>query len=116
MNRFLDAIRIIYLELNNEFLATQPYNGPKTRFETVLKITEQLNSLGVDKLVNKFRVIIDETNNTPEVIDNNIMMARIVWDCGVSGEYQYIDLEFGRVEMKWEFDFKPVSFIPKHKF
>ena len=56
MNRFLDAIRIIYLELNNEFLATQPYNSPKTRFETTLKITEQLCSMCVDKLVNKFRV------------------------------------------------------------
>ena len=116
MNRFLDAIRIIYLELNNEFLATQLYNSPKTRFETTLKITEQLCSMCVDKLVNKFRVIIDETNNTPEVIDNNIMMARIEWSYGVFGEYQYIDLEFGRLEIKWEFDFKPVSFVPRHKF
>lgn len=107
---------MIYLELNNEFLATQPYNSPKTRFETVLKITEQLHSLCVDKLVNEFRVIIDETNNTPEVIDNNIMMARIEWSCSVFGEHQYIDLQFGRLEMVWEFDFKPVSFVPRHKF
>lgn len=116
MNRFLNTIKIIYLELNNEFLATQPYNSPKTRYETVLKITEQLHSFCVDKLVNEFRVIIDETNNTPEVIDNNIMVARIEWSCSVFGEYQYIDLEFGRLEMEWEFDFKPVSFVPRHKF
>ena len=114
MSKVLNAIKIIYRELNNEFLATQPYNNPKTRFETVLRITEQLHSLEV----NKFRVIIDETNNPPEVVDGNIMMARIEWSGRVLGEHQYIDqyidLVFGDVETGW--DFKPVSFVPKHKF
>ena len=48
------------------------------------------------------RIICDETNNTPEVVDNNIMVARVEWRLNKLGEtIQYVDLTFGDVEVEW---------------
>ena len=56
------------------------------------------------------RVTCDETNNTPEVVDNNQMIARLEWK-GVDGIIRYIDLVFGDVEIVWEDEIKT---MPDH--
>lgn len=64
----------------------------KDNRETVTKLLEVILRYKVDK------IFCDETNNPPNIIDSNILIARIYWKN--DGKVKYIDLTFGK-EMKW---------------
>ena len=109
MGKELEIIKDVYYKLNEGFLSEQPYNTEQTRFETIFKLLN-LIEIGFDKLVqeeNRFsridvRVICDEENNTPEVIDKNILVARVEWKLNKLDEtIHYVDLTFGNVELEW---------------
>ena len=109
MSKELEIIKDVYYKLNEGFLSEQPYNSEQTRFETIFKLLN-LIEIGFDKLVqeeNRFsridvRVICDEENNTPEVIDKNILVARVEWKLNKLDEtIHYVDLTFGNVELEW---------------
>jgi hypothetical protein len=109
MGKELEIIKDVYYKLNKEFLNKQPYNDKQTRFETIWKLMHPIEK-GFDKLVqeeNRFsridvRVICDEENNTPEVIDKNILVARVEWKLNKLDEtIHYVDLTFGNVELEW---------------
>jgi len=109
MSKELEIIKDVYYKLNEGFLSEQPYNTEQTRFETIFKLLN-LIEIGFDKLVqeeNRFsridvRVICDEENNTPEVIDKNILVARVEWKLNKLDEtIHYVDLTFGNVELEW---------------
>ena len=105
MSKELEIIKDVYYKLNEEFLSEQPYNTKQTRFETIWKLTSQLDNLVKEE--KRFsnidiRIICDETNNTPEVIDNNILVARVEWKLNKLDEtIHYVDLTFGDVEVEW---------------
>ena len=79
MSKELEIIKDVYYKLNEEFLSEQPYNTKQTRFETIWKLMHPIEKR-FDNLVKEekrfsnidIRIICDETNNTPEVIDKNI--------------------------------------------
>ena len=109
MSKELEIIKDVYYKLNEELLSRQPYNDEQTRLETIYKLLNPIEK-GFDKLVqeeNRFsridvRVICDEENNTPEVIDKNILVARVEWKLNKLDEtIHYVDLTFGDVELEW---------------
>ena len=109
MSKELEIIKDVYYKLNEEFLSEQPYNTKQTRFETIWKLMHPIEKR-FDSLVNEekrfsnidIRIICDETNNTPEVIDNNILVARVEWKLNKLDEtIHYVDLTFGNVELEW---------------
>lgn len=109
MTKELEIIKDAYYKLNKELLSEQPSNTPKTQFETAFKLLNLIER-GFDKLVreeNRFsridvRVICDEENNTPEVVDKNILVARVEWKPNKLDEtVHYVDLTFGDVELEW---------------
>ena len=59
-------------------------NNPEIRLLVFQKLKEKINNVVI---------ICDETNNTPEAIDNNIVIARVIWVDNNLHKYQ--DLFFG---------------------
>ena len=109
MSKELEIIKDVYYKLNKEFLNKQPYNDKQTRFETIWKLMHPIEK-GFDKLVKiekrhnniDIRIICDETNNSPEVVDMNIMVARVEWKLNKFDDtIHYVDLTFGDVEVEW---------------
>ena len=110
MTKELEIIKDVYYNLIGELLSRQPYNSQQTRFETTVKLLNLIEK-GFDKLVqeeNRFsridvRVICDEENNTPEVVDKNILVARVEWRLNKLDEtIHYVNLTFGDVELEWK--------------
>lgn len=109
MTKELEIIKDVYYKLNEEFLSKQPYNNKQTRFETIWKLMHPIEKRFYNLLQeeNRFsgidvRVICDEENNTPEVIDKNILVARVEWKLNKLDEtIHYVDLTFGDVELEW---------------
>lgn len=88
-------------EIKRAHAIVSQYLGNGLTFNTPVeraKVKEMLQGLLFWQI---HRVTCDETNNTPEVIDNNQMIARLEWK-GVDGLIRYIDLVFGDVEIAWE--------------
>jgi hypothetical protein len=100
MSKEFEIIKELYYELNQEFLSTQPFNTPETRHETICKILYPLEDKFTSDI--RIRVICDETNNTPELIDNNQLSAKVEWKEGKLGELKYVDLTFGDVGVEWD--------------
>lgn len=109
MTKELEIIKDVYYKINEELLSRQPSNDEKTRLETIYKLLNPIEK-GFDKLVQEenrssridVRVICDEENNTPEVIDKNILVARVEWKLNKLDEtIHYVDLTFGDVELEW---------------
>ena len=109
MSKELEIIKGVYYKLNEELLSKQPYNDEQTRLETIYKLLNPIEK-GFDKLVQEenrssridVRIICDEENNTPEVIDKNILVARVEWKLNKLDEtIHYVDLTFGDVELEW---------------
>ena len=73
----IEEIKKVYYEINNDFIQKTPFNTQQVRHETIQKILLHLESVFTDDYV--FRVLCDETNNTPEIIDNNQLIARVEW-------------------------------------
>jgi len=123
MSKELEIIKDVYYKLNEEFLSEQPYNDKQTRFETIWKLMHPIEE-GFDNLVKEekrfnsisIRIICDEINNPPEVVDDNIMIARVEWkpytrNFSTDSWYMvsiqhdetiyHVDLTFGDVEVEW---------------
>ena len=109
MSKELEIIKDVYYKLNEEFISKQLYNDSQTRFETIWRLMYPIEK-GFDKLVQEenrssridVRIICDEENNTPEVIDKNILVARVEWKLNKLDEtIHYVDLTFGDVELEW---------------
>ena len=109
MSKELEIIKDVYYKLNEELLSRQSYNDEQTRLETIYKLLNPIEK-GFDKLVQEenrssridVRVICDEENNTPEVIDKNILVARVEWKLNKLDEtIHYVNLTFGDVELEW---------------
>lgn len=109
MTKELKIIKDVYYKLNEEFLSEQPSNTKQTRFETIWKLMHPIEKR-FDNLVKEekrfsnidIRIICDEENNTPEVIDKNILVARVEWKLNKLDEtIHYVDLTFGNVELEW---------------
>ena len=109
MSKELEIIKDVYYKLNEEFLSKQPYNTKQTRFETIWKLMHPIE-MRFDNLVKEekrfsnidIRIICDEINNTPEVVDDNILVARVEWKLNKFDEtIHYVDLTFGNVEIEW---------------
>lgn len=109
MSKELEIIKSVYYKLNEEILSNQPYNTKQTRFETICKLMHPIKE-GLDNLVKvekrhnniDIRIICDETNNSPEVVDMNIMVARVEWKLNKFDDtIHYVDLTFGDVEVEW---------------
>ena len=79
----LEAYNSVDWYLNGTF----PMNDKDTR-EKVAKLLEF-------KLLNVVdEVICDESNNPPDIVDSNMLIARLVWGT-TNLEYHYIDFKFG---------------------
>ena len=91
MNRRMNMIKDAYERVNNLLLFEN--NTEKNRLKT-----RELLKILLDFVVND--IICDETNNTPEIIDNNQMVARVWWE--ENGNQKYVDLTFGDVNITWE--------------
>ena len=111
MSKELEIIKDVYYKLNEEFLSEQPHNTKKTRHETIWKLMYPIEK-GFYDLVNEekrfskidIRIICDETNNTPEVVDDNTMVARVEWKTSkLDDTIHYVDLVFGDVEIEWNY-------------
>lgn len=108
ISKELEIIKDAYYKLNEEFLSKQPYNTKQTRFETIWKLMYPIENR-FDYLVMEekrfsnidIRIICDETNNPPEVVDDNILVARVEWKLNKLDEtIHYVDLTFGNVEIE----------------
>lgn len=85
----LNNIQEVYDRIQNEFLSMSPF-GPMNTKEYRLQFKERLE--------NEFTgsaVTCDETNNTPNVIDNHGLVARVSFPIPHSISYEYFDLIFG---------------------
>lgn len=91
MNRRMNMIKDAYERVNNLLLFEN--NTKKNRLKT-----RELLKILLNFVVND--IICDETNNTPEIIDNNQMVARVWWE--ESGKQKYVDLTFGDADLIWE--------------
>lgn len=82
-----DKLIKIREELNGEFMNRINYND--TRKKIIKRIKKEFDS--------KVTIICDETNNTPEIIDMNCLVAR-VYTLDNFGEIRYGDLVLGSDE------------------
>lgn len=92
IKKTMEQIKEAYYTLNQEFLITQPFNTADTRHKT----TQALIKL----LPFTTRVICDLANNPPDVIDDNIMIARVEYTRRM--KFHYVDLTFGNVKINWD--------------
>ncbi len=99
MTKELKEIKKVYYKLNEDIISNMPLNIEETRVETIHKILQELEPV-LNALV--IRVICDESNNTPEVIDNNQMIARVEWRMTKYDKVHYVDLTFGDVNLIWK--------------
>ena len=96
MNSELEYIKEAYYEINNDILYER--NTIETRFETIQKLILTLN-----KSLYHARVICDESNNPPDVIDSGLMVARVEWLVDrFDKDVKYIDLHFGAEDIIWD--------------
>ena len=80
----IEKIQKVYDEIKHKYS-----NGENNTKVRLLLKTELLFELGDD-----VEVKCDEENNSPDIIDFNCLVAKIVWD-KVSGAYKYTNLVFG---------------------
>jgi hypothetical protein len=48
-------------------------------------------------------VICDETNNPPDVVDDEVIIAQCIWDKSSDGSFKYIYLAFGNPERTFKY-------------
>lgn len=77
-----------YEVLNTELLETMPVNDPKTRKFIKDRLELELKQC---------EIICDETNNSPDLIDSCVAIAKVMW-AGVGYTIHYVDLVFGSPE------------------
>jgi len=95
----IEDIKKAYYIVNEKLVSEKSFNDRITRCEVIDSLVDMLQNSKVKQV----RIICDEANNTPEVIDNNQMVARVEWRKNkFDTEVKYIDLVFGvGVEIIW---------------
>lgn len=82
----IEKIQKVYDEIKHKYS-----NGENNTKVRLLLKTELLFELG-----DKFEVKCDEENNSPDILNFNCLVAKIVWDKDkVNGKYKYSNLVFG---------------------
>jgi hypothetical protein len=99
MSKELEEIKKIYFKINSGFIKEPAFNTKETRYKTIIDLLSLLEEK-INHCIG-IRVICDESNNTPEVIDNNQMIARVEWRLDKFDNPHYINLTFGDVEPLW---------------
>lgn len=84
----IDKIVKAYNELNKELIKEMPFNDKVTRERIAIYLETELQNCNI---------ICDETNNTADIIDACICIARVSW-INKAMNYNYVDLIFGRPE------------------
>ena len=86
--QYMQRVDDAYKFLNSVLIGTKPMNSKETRQWVTKTLTGRLRHDVV--------VVCNEVNNTPEVIDNCLLIARIMRS-NSSGEhgYKYLDMIFG---------------------
>jgi len=94
-NKQFKKIKESYYKINDKIL--YECNDSKTRERIKILLKKELPFLK--------NVICDETNNSPEVLDKQILVARIEYHKDEepnTDTYSYMDLIFGRnIELEW---------------
>jgi hypothetical protein len=92
MESELKVIADIYHIVNADMVGK--HNDSKNRYNSTQILLKHLTTRLSDY---KIRVTCDQTLNPPEVVDNNIMVARIEWltPSRFDKHVNYIDLRFG---------------------
>lgn len=85
----LNKINEVYERIQNEFLSMSPF-GPMNTKEYRLQFKARLENEFIGSAVT-----CDETNNTPNVIYNGGLVARVSLPIPDSIGYTYFDLIFG---------------------
>ena len=84
----IEKIIKVYKSVNNKLNKTTPLNNGETRNNIAVSLESKLEHCNI---------ICDETNNTPELIDGCICIARVQW-INKAMEFTYVDLIFGTPE------------------
>lgn len=94
--RKLSKIHDVYEAINMDLLSGT-YPDKKTRESVRERLLSSLDFLD--------DVICDETNNTAQVVDDEVILARCIWDRDPSkgAGYSYIDLAFGNPERTYKY-------------
>ena len=83
----------------NEKLSSK-LNTQEVRVEVIQRLLDSLK----DNDDKEIRIICDEANNTPKVIESHQLIARVEWKMKnrFNKEIKYVDLVFGdNVELEW---------------
>lgn len=92
----LDRIKLAYYEVNNLLLINHQYEmvNKKLRDFVYISMMEKLNDV-IDK------IICDESNNPPDIVDDGIIICRVIWNIDVNSpsSFDYIDLPFGKLNI-----------------
>jgi len=78
----------VYNELNKDIINEMPVNNSSTRERIAVHLETELQNCNIT---------CDETNNTPDIIDACVCIARVSW-INKAMNYSYVDLIFGSKE------------------
>lgn len=84
----IEKIIKTYKALNNKLVKKNAVNNKETRYNVAVNLETKLQNCNI---------ICDETNNSPDIIDACICMARVQW-INKGMEFTYVDLIFGSPE------------------
>ncbi len=94
-----ELVSNIYSKVNSELMNNPHYfNTAEFRegFALILKGIFLINHENID-------VICDETNNVPQIIDMNLLGAKIIYDRDTT-THKFVDLIFGRLEQVMRYE------------
>jgi len=89
--QYVPRLEDSYKFINSVLLGTTPMNDKKTRQWATKTLAGRLSKFGVV-------VRCNEGNNPPEIIDENLLIARVMRNSNTSTEVKYVDLVFGTPE------------------
>lgn len=108
-----EKIERVYKEMNDSLLHTMPFNEPKTREWVVSTLRQAFGNLTAVKC--------DDENNPPDVVDQCILIAKVIWNTDYCNEYgyKYVIMIFGnpdaveKYQHQQYFDNEQYKFIQK---
>lgn len=85
----VSKINDVYERINSDILSTNPFGVINTR-----GFRNKIKNMLIDEL-DDCEIVCDETNNPPDVIDNNCLVAKVLWRKQNQLKYEYVNLVFG---------------------
>lgn len=84
-----EKIERVYKEINESLLNSMPFNEPKTREWVRNTLREAFGNLTAIKC--------DDENNPPIVVDQQLLIAKIMWNADYCNQYgyKYVEMIFG---------------------